>query len=135
MRETFINASWLLLLVGSFALGVPAIATAVLGNQDPQQPDSYSTTTDAHPIPSTADQPKMTSSDRTIAQKIRKAIYADRGLSAAAHHIKIVAQDGKVTLQGSVRSSEEKNNIFTKAAAIAGDGSVINKIEVIPSKQ
>jgi osmotically-inducible protein OsmY len=135
MRKTFNYASWLLPLFGSFVLGVPAIATAVLGNQDPQQPDSYSTTTDAHPIPSTADQPKVASSDRTIAQKIRKAIYADKGLSAAAHHVKIVAQDGKVTLQGSVRSGGERSNIFTKAAAVAGEGNVINKIEVMPSKQ
>jgi len=77
----------------------------------------------------------MTSSDRAIAQKIRKAIYADKSLSAYAHHIKIVAQDGKVTLQGSVRSVGERNNIFTKAAAVAGDGNVMNKIEVTPSKQ
>jgi hypothetical protein len=74
MRQTFNNASRLLVLLGSFVLGVPAIATAVLDNQDPQQPDSYSTKTDAHPPPSTADQPKMMSSDQTIAQKIRRAI-------------------------------------------------------------
>jgi osmotically-inducible protein OsmY len=135
MRPTFNNASRLLLLVGLFILGVSPIAKAVLEQQDPQQPDSYSTKTDAHPTPPTVDQPKMTSSDRTIAQKIRKAIYADKGLSAAAHHIKIVAQDGKVTLQGSVGSAEERSNILTKAAAVVGDGNVINKIEVIPSKQ
>jgi osmotically-inducible protein OsmY len=135
MRKSSINTSWLLPLVGSFVLGVPAIATAVLGNQDPQQPESYSSTTHDHPIPSTADQPKMPSSDRTIEQKTREAIYADKGLSAAAHHVKIVAQDGKVTLHGSVRSGRERSNIFTKAAAVAGEGNVINKIEVMPSKQ
>jgi osmotically-inducible protein OsmY len=56
-------------------------------------------------------------------------------LSAAAHHVKIVAQDGKVTLQGSVRSGEERSTILTKAAAVASEGNVINKIDVIPSKQ
>jgi osmotically-inducible protein OsmY len=135
MRITFNNASRLLLLVGSLVLGVPAIATAVLGNQDPQQPDSYSSTSDAHAAPPTADQPKMTSSDRAIVQKIRKAIYADKSLSGDAHHITIAAQDGKVTLQGTVRSAEERSHLFTKAAAVAGDDKVINKIEVRPSKQ
>lgn len=135
MRASFKKLSRLLLPVGSFTFGVSLIATPVLGHQDPQQPDSYSTTTGAHPTPPTADQPKMTSSDRAIAQKIRKAIYADKSLSADAHHIKIAAQDGKVTLQGSVRSVEERNKIFNKAAAVAGDGNVMNKIEVTPSKQ
>src|ERR1700732_612933 len=98
MRQTFNNASRLLVLLGSFALGVPAIATAVLGNQDPQQPDSYSSTSDAHPAHPRADHPKMPSSDRSIVQRIRKAIYADKSL-ADAHHITMAAQDGKVTLR------------------------------------
>jgi hyperosmotically inducible periplasmic protein len=135
MRGSFRKLSRLLLMVGSFTLVISLIAAPVLGLQDPQQPDSYSSTPDAHPTPPAADQPKMISSDRAIAQKIRKAIYADKSLSAYAHHVKIVAQDGKVTLQGSIRSGEEKSNIFTKAAAIVGDANFINKIEVVPSKQ
>ena len=135
MRRSFNNLSRLPLAVGWLTLGVSLIASPVLGLQNPQQPDSYSSTPDAHPTPPTADQPKMISSDRAIAQKIRKAIYGDKSLSAYAHHVKIVAQDGKVTLQGSVRSDQEKSSIFTKAAAVAGDGNVINKIEVVPSKQ
>ena|ERR1700686_3831645 len=135
MRWSFGNLLRLTSAVGLFALGVPLIAPLVLGQQDPQQPDSYSSTSEAHPVPRTAEQSKMTSSDRAIAQRIRKAIYADKSLSAHAHHVTIVAQDGKVTLQGSVRSAEERSNILTKAAAVAGDGNVINKIEVVPSKQ
>jgi hyperosmotically inducible periplasmic protein len=134
MREGSNKISRFLLLVGSFAFGVSLIARPVLGNQDPQQPDSYSTKTDAHPTPPASDEPKMTSSDRAIAQKIRKAIDADKSLSAYAHHIKILAQDGKVTLQGSVRSTEERSSIFRKAAAVAGHDNVTNKIDVAPSK-
>lgn len=55
----------------------------------------------------------MTSSG-AIAQKTRKAIYAEMSLSAFAHHVKIGTQDREVTLQGPVRSGEEKSNIFTK---------------------
>jgi hyperosmotically inducible protein len=134
MRESSNKISRFLLLVGSFAFGASLIAMPVLGHQDPQQPDSYSTKTDAHPTPPTSDQPKITSSDRVIAQKIRKAISADKSLSAYTHQIKIVAQDGKVTLQGSVRSAEERSSIFRKAAAVAGDDNVTNKIDVAPSK-
>jgi osmotically-inducible protein OsmY len=71
----------------------------------------------------------VTPSDGAIAQKIRRAIYADKTPSTVARQIKVVVQDGKVTLQGSVRSGEERNAILTKAAAVAGEGSV-NKIEI-----
>ena len=133
MSGSLSKLSWLLLPIGWLSFGVSLIAAPVLERQDPQQPDSYSSTTEAHPRPSTPDQPKMT--DRVIAQNIRKAIYSDNSLSAQAHHIKIVARGGKVTLEGSVRSAEERSNIFAKAAAVAGDANVTNKIEVTSAKQ
>jgi len=49
-----------------------------------------------------------------------------------AHNIKIVAQDGKVTLKGPVRSEEEKSAIETKATEVAGAGNVVNQLEVAP---
>jgi hypothetical protein len=127
--------SRLLSPVGLFALGVSLLAAPVLGHQDPQQPDSYSSTPNTQPAPPTSDKPKVTPSDRAIAEKIRRAIYPDKTLSTVARQIKVVVQDGKVTLQGSVRSGEERNTIFTKAVAVAGEGNVINKIEIIPSKR
>ena len=48
----------------------------------------------------TADQQKNNASDLAITQKIRKAIHDDKDLSTYAHHIKIIAQNGKVTLRG-----------------------------------
>ena len=45
------------------------------------------------------------------------AIHEDKSLSTYAHNIKIITQDGKVTLKGPVRSEDEKNNIAAKAAA------------------
>jgi BON domain len=127
--------SRLLLPVGLFALGVSLLATPVLGHQDPQQPDSYSSTPNTQPAPPTSDKPKVITSDRALAEKIRRAIYPDKTLSTVARQIKVVVRDGKVTLQGSVRSGEERNAIFTKAVAVAGEGTVINKIEITPSKR
>jgi BON domain len=128
--------SRLLLPVGLVALGLSLLLAApVLGHQDPQQPDSYSSTPNTQPAPPTSDKPKVTPSDRAIAQKIRRAIYADKTLSTVARQIKVVVQDGKVTLQGSVRSGEERSTILTKAAAVAGEGNVINKIEITHSNR
>lgn len=81
-----------------------------------------------------ADQQKMNSSDRAITQKIRKAIHEDKNLSSYAHNVKVITQDGKVTLRGPVRSEDEKDNIQAKAVAVAGEENVTNQLEIQPSK-
>jgi hyperosmotically inducible protein len=68
----------------------------------------------------TADQQKMNSADRDLTKKIRKAVMADKSLSTYAHNVKIVSQDGTVTLKGPVHSEAEKSTIEAKAAEIAG---------------
>jgi len=72
--------------------------------------------------------------DRALTQKIRKAIHEDTTLSTYAHNIKIISQDGKVTLRGPVRSEDEKNNIEAKAVAVAGQGNVTDQLEIAPPK-
>jgi hyperosmotically inducible periplasmic protein len=68
----------------------------------------------------TADQQSEASSDRMLTKKIRQAIIADKSLSMYAHNVKIIAQNGAVTLKGPVKSEEEKQSIASKAAEIAG---------------
>jgi osmotically-inducible protein OsmY len=72
--------------------------------------------------------------DRAITQKIRKAVHDDTSLSTYAHNIKIITQDGKVTLRGPVRSEDEKNNLQAKAVKVAGQENVTNQLEIAPSK-
>jgi hyperosmotically inducible protein len=81
----------------------------------------------------TADQQKMNSSDRDITQKIRQAVHDDKSLSTYGHNIKIITQDGKVTLRGPVRSEDEKNNLRAKAVSVAGNDNVTDQLEVQPS--
>ena len=76
----------------------------------------------------------MNPADRAITQKIRKAVHEDKSLSTYAHNIKIITQDGKVTLRGPVRSEDEKSNLQAKAAEIAGQDNVTNQLEVAPPK-
>jgi hyperosmotically inducible protein len=82
----------------------------------------------------TADQQKMNPADRDLTKKIRMALHDDQSLSMYAHNIKIISQDGKVTLRGPVRSEEEKAAIEAKAVAVAGDGNVTNHLHVAPPK-
>jgi osmotically-inducible protein OsmY len=106
--------------------------------QDAQNPAPDNTKTnqrDKDRSSPTADQQKMSPADRAITQKIRQAIMADKELSAYGHNVKVITQDGKVTLKGPVRSDDEKANIATKAITVAGSGNVDNQLDVMPSKQ
>jgi len=78
----------------------------------------------------TADQAEENRSDRQVMQEIRKAVVGDKSLSTYAHNVKIIAQNGKVTLKGPVRSDEEKNTIEAKAVSVAGQGNVTNHLTV-----
>mgnify|MGYP003460241959 CR=1 FL=1 len=68
--------------------------------------------------------------DRTITQNIRQAITADDSLSTNAKNVKIITNDGTVTLRGPVKSEKEKTDIEAKAKQVAGVKSVDNQIEV-----
>jgi hyperosmotically inducible protein len=68
----------------------------------------------------TADQQKENAADQAMTKKIRQSIMADKSLSTYAHNIKIISQDGAVTLKGPVKSDDEKKTLVAKAVAVAG---------------
>jgi hyperosmotically inducible periplasmic protein len=78
----------------------------------------------------TADQAKDNVSDRELMQQIRKAIMADKALSTYGKNVKVIAQDGKVTLKGPVHTEDERKNIEAKAVHIAGAANVTNQLAV-----
>ena len=134
MNGSSLRLSRLLLPLGSLLFCVSLMATPILRYQDAQQPAPDNTKKNKDQTSPTADQQKMNPADRAITQKIRKAVHEDKSLSTYAHNIKIITQDGKVTLRGPVRSEEEKNNLQAKAVAVAGEENVTNLLEVAPSK-
>jgi hyperosmotically inducible periplasmic protein len=78
----------------------------------------------------TADQQKENQSDRELARQIRKSVVQDKSLSTNAHNVKIIAQNGAVTLKGPVNSAEEKQAIEAKAAQVAGADKVTSELQV-----
>jgi osmotically-inducible protein OsmY len=68
----------------------------------------------------TADQKKNDRSDRMLTKNIRKSIMADKSLSIYAHNVKIISQNGTVTLKGPVKSDEEKKAVIAKAVEVVG---------------
>jgi len=71
-----------------------------------------------------------TEADRAITQAVRKALMDDSALSTNAKNIKVVTQNGKVTLRGVVETAEEKKNIAAKVGALPGVVSCDDQLEV-----
>ena len=69
--------------------------------------------------------------DIDITANIRKRVV-DTKMSVNAQNVKIITQDGKVTLRGPVKSEEEKTQIEKMAREVAGPANVENQLEVQP---
>jgi len=78
----------------------------------------------------TADQGKNNESDRQLMSHIRRDVMKDKTLSSYGHNVKIIAEHGKVTLKGPVRSDDEKRTIEQYARKYAGDGNVTNELDI-----
>jgi hyperosmotically inducible protein len=114
------------------------LASTLAGAQDPPSaapPDNTKVNErDRNRAEPTADQQKENRSDRDVTRDIRRSIVQDKSLSTYAHNIKIIAQNGMVTLKGLVRSEEEKSAIEAKAAEIVGKDKIMSQLEVKPKQ-
>jgi hyperosmotically inducible periplasmic protein len=76
---------------------------------NPPQPDNTKVNQqDRAQGAATADQQNNNRGDRDLTQQIRKSVMADKSLSTYAHNVKIITQNGTVTLKGPVRSAKTK---------------------------
>jgi len=78
----------------------------------------------------TAQDQSENEADRQITQNIRQAITSDDSLSTNAKNVKIITNDGTVTLRGPVKNEQEKTAIEAKAKQVAGVKSVDNQLEI-----
>lgn len=125
MKKLSLKFLCVLMLIGC------GVVWAQDASQSQTQPDNTkANAADRDSSAPTADQQKSNSSDLKLTQQIRRAIIKDNSLSTYAHNVKIIVQNGSVTLKGPVRSEEEKQAVEAKAAQIAGAGNVKDELEV-----
>jgi hyperosmotically inducible periplasmic protein len=119
----------LTLILSSTLLGVGPVAMA---QEAPSvAPDNSAVNVrDRNPNAMTAGQQSSAKTDVELTRKIRRAVVKDHSLSMLAHNVKIVTANGSVTLRGPVKTEDEKNEIASKAQAIAGADKVDNQLEV-----
>jgi osmotically-inducible protein OsmY len=127
MKRTFLLVSVMLLGCGTLML-----AQDTAGQNAPASDNTKVNQRDRDPNQATADRQSNNRSDQDITQQVRQAINADKTFSTYAHNVKVITQDGQVTLKGPVRSDDEKRAIEAKATAIAGDGKVTSELTVKP---
>ncbi|MDP8988581.1 MAG: BON domain-containing protein [Acidobacteriota bacterium] len=113
------------ILLCSLAIGVVA--------QDAPKPDNTKVNKgDVKPGAVTADQQKTNAGDQDVTKRIRRSIMADKSLSTYAHNVKIITQNGAVTLKGPVKTDSEKQSVVAKAVAVAGADKVTDQLSVAP---
>jgi osmotically-inducible protein OsmY len=67
--------------------------------------------------------------DIGITANIRKSVV-DTKMSTNAQNVKIITQDGVVTLRGPVKTQEEKDRIEEMARSVAGVKSIDSQLEI-----
>jgi osmotically-inducible protein OsmY len=125
-----------LLLCWALVFGCYAIVLAQDANTSGQSaPDN--TKANAHRRANSqtnADQQSENNSDRAITEQVRKAIVKNKAVSSYAHNVKIITQNGQVTLAGPVHSAEEKRALEDAAVSVVGAGNVKNELQLAPKE-
>jgi hyperosmotically inducible protein len=115
------NIQRILLTTALCAASVIVPAPGKAQTPDSPNPDNTAVNKrDRDPDQATADQQKNNRPDRELTKNIRQSIMADKSLSSYAHNIKIISQNGTVTLKGPVKSEDEKQSVIAKAVAVVG---------------
>ena len=70
------------------------------------------------------------SADLKTTQAIRQALMKDPELSATAKNIKIITNNGQVTLRGPVKNAQEKAKIDQLARSAAGGSKIDDQLDV-----
>jgi hyperosmotically inducible protein len=116
-RKTLVASATL----AAVCLFVPVFGTAQAAPDNTKQNQDHATT---------ADSQSNASADRATTAKVRKAIMADKNLSTYAHNVKIITNNGQVTLKGPVKSEEEKQQIASDASSVVSAENVTNQLTV-----
>ena len=78
----------------------------------------------------TADQQGMNASDTDITAQIRRELMKTDGLSLDAQNVKIITQNGNVTLRGTVKTLGEKSAVENAAFKVVKRSNVRSQLEV-----
>ena len=73
---------------------------------------------------------QMSATDQAIAQRVRDSLREDTSLATVVPNMTVQANNGTVTLNGSVNSQQQRSDIEAKVRGVTGVTQVINNLEV-----
>jgi osmotically-inducible protein OsmY len=108
-----------------------AVSLAAIAADDKTKPDNAATNErDRSGETKTSGDQSNSSADLKITQAIRQALMKDSELSTTAKNIKIITDNGQVTLRGPVNNAQEKAKIGQLARSAAGGAKVDDQLDV-----
>jgi hyperosmotically inducible protein len=119
-----------IVVFGGAAVGLAGLTAC---NQDTRRADADNTARNVADRDGTAPTPLDqggSEGDRAITQHIRQAVTGNDSLSMNAHNVKIITQDGVVTLRGPVETEAEKSVVVAAAQSTPGVQRVDDRLEV-----
>jgi hyperosmotically inducible protein len=108
-----------------------AVSLAAIAADDKTKPDNTATNErDRSGETKTSGDQSNSSADLKITQAIRQALVKDSELSTTAKNIKIITDNGQVTLRGPVKNAQEKAKIGQLARSAAGGAKIEDQLDV-----
>jgi hyperosmotically inducible periplasmic protein len=128
-------ASFLVVYCSQGQQATPTSSDRVTASDGTEADNTKQNSSEQNKNTETAEKQSNSKDDLALTQKIRQAVMKDDSLSMNAKNVKIIAQDGKITLKGPVDSQQEKATIGSEAGEIAGKDKVDNQLEVKAEKK
>ena len=107
------------------------VSVAAMASDDKTKPDNTAINErDRSRETQTSDDQSNSSADLKTTQAIRQALMKDSELSTTAKNIKIITDNGQVTLRGPVKNAQEKAKIDQLARSAAGGAKIDDQLDV-----
>jgi len=129
MRQAAITTVLALSLASGIALAQTAPAVPA-GQATPSADNTRMNNRDQGATGDTAQSQSNAKGDRELLAAVRRSVVKDKSLSTTAHNVKILAENGVITLRGPVKSDAEKAQVEALAKQVAGVTSVQNNLDI-----
>jgi hyperosmotically inducible periplasmic protein len=107
------------------------VSVAAMAADDKTKPDNTAINErDRSRETQTSGDQSNSSADLKTTQAIRQALMKDSELSTTAKNIKIITDNGQVTLRGPVKNAQEKAKIDQLARSAAGGAKIDDQLDV-----
>jgi hyperosmotically inducible periplasmic protein len=117
-------------LVALTCLSAFSLAALAADNKKAEPDNTATNERDRSGETKTSGDQSNSSADLKITQAIRRALMKDSELSTTAKNIKIITDNGQVTLRGPVKNAQEKAKIDQLARSAAGGAKIDDQLDV-----